>query len=154
MSGAFLRRFAGAAVALTFVGALTACSDDGASTGTDPVEVELGKAFSWDGYTVDAGWSLDGVERSVNGDTVTTPRVTGTITNTADEERAAIFEMVFSADSEPVATISCSAARMVKDQSQQFECPGLSATMPDDYDAIVVQQYVRDDGSGSGSTSG
>lgn len=139
-----------ALAALVCLGSLSACGGgDDVNDGTDPVEVEVGKAFSWNGFTVDAGWTLEGVQRSVNGNEVTTPNVKGSITNTLDDERAAIFEMVFSADSEPVATISCSAATMVKDQSQQFECPGLSATMPDDYDAIVVQEYVRDDGSSS-----
>lgn len=149
VTGGLVRRLSGALLALVLLGAVAGCSDDGGGTGTDPVEVEVGEAFSWNGFDVDDGWTLDGVERSVNGDTVTTPQVKGTITNTADEERAAIFEMVFSADSEPVATISCSAATMVTDQSQQFECPGLSATMPEDYDAVVVQEFVRDDGSSS-----
>lgn len=148
MSGGTVKRFATALVVLACLG-LGACSGDDVDTSSDPVEVEVGKAFSWNGFTVDDGWTLEGVERSVNGDTVTTPHVKGTITNTLDEDRAAIFEMVFSADSDPVATISCSAATMVKDQSQQFECPGLSATMPDDYDAVVVQEFVRDDGSSS-----
>jgi hypothetical protein len=33
---------------------------------------------------------------------------------------------------------------MLPDQSQRFVCPGLSATMPEDYDAVVVQEYGRD----------
>ena len=72
----------------------------------------------------------------------------GTITNRSDEERAAIFEMVFSADGEPVATLSCTAATMTTDQSQQFVCPGLAATMPEEYDAVVVQEFTRDTTSG------
>ena len=145
-----LRSSAAALVAVVLLGGLTACGgDDDVDTSTDPVEVEVGKAFSWNGYTVDDGWTLEAVERSVNGNAVTTPNVRGSITNTLDEERAPIFEMVFSADGSPVATLSCSAAKMVQDQSQQFECPGLSATMPDDYDAVVVQEYVREDGSSS-----
>ena len=32
---------------------------------------------------------------------------------------------------------------MVTDQSQQFVCPGLSATMPEDYDAVVVQEFAE-----------
>jgi hypothetical protein len=150
-----VKRLAGLLVVLGCLGMLSACSDDGVDTSADPVEVEVGKAFSWNGYTVDDGWTLTGVDRSVNGNTVTTPNVKGSITNTLDDERAAIFEMVFSTDGEPVATISCSSPKMVKDQSQQFECPGLSATMPEDYDAVVVQKYVRDTGNGdSGTTSG
>jgi ABC-type glycerol-3-phosphate transport system substrate-binding protein len=145
----------GAVLAVLCLGALSACSGNDVDTSSDPVEVEVGKAFSWNGFTVDDGWTLEGVQRSVNGNEVTTPNVKGSITNTLDDERAAIFEMVFSADSNPVATISCSAPKMVKDQSQAFECPGLSATMPEDYDAVVVQTYVRDTGNGdSGTTSG
>ena len=137
-------RLAGALVALACLGSLTACGDDDVNTSSDPVEVEVGKAFSWDGFAVDDGWTLKGVERSVNAETVTTPQVKGTITNKDDETRAAIFEMVFSADGDPVATVNCSAAKMESDQSMPFECPGLSATMPKDYDAVVVQEFSRD----------
>ena len=64
--------------------------------------------------------------------------------------------MVFSTDGEPVATVNCSAAKMATDQSMRFVCPGLSATMPEDYDAVVVQEFTRDSGSGedSGSSPG
>ena len=131
-------------VVLACLGALSACGDDEVSTSTDPVEVEVGKAFEWNGFAVEEGWELNGVERSVNAETVTTPQVRGTITNKADETRPAIFEMVFSADGEPVATVNCSAGEMELDQSMPFECPGLSATMPEDYDAVVVQEFRRD----------
>ena len=131
-----------ALVALACLGALSACGDD-VNTSKDPVEVEVGKAFEWNGFAVEEGWELNGIERSVNMEEVTTPEVKGTITNKADEERAAIFEMVFSADGEPVATLSCSAGKMTTDQSMEFICPGLSATMPEDYDAVVVQEFIR-----------
>ena len=52
------------------------------------------------------------------------------------------------ADGEPLATLNCTAASMATDQSQQFVCPGLSATMPEDYDAVVVQEFSRDTTSG------
>ncbi|MGF9754883.1 hypothetical protein AAII07_06750 [Microvirga sp. 0TCS3.31] len=134
-------------VALACLGALGACSSDDTSASTDPVEVEVGKAFTWNGFDVEDGWELNGIERSAGLDEVTTPEVKGTITNTSDEERTALFEMVFSADGSPVATLSCSAPVMVADQSQQFLCPGLSATMPEDYDAVVVQEFRRDTSS-------
>ena len=136
-----------ALVALACLGALSACGDD-LNTSKDPVEVEVGKAFEWNGFSVEDGWKLGGVQRSVDMEEVTTPEVKGTITNKTDEERAAIFEMVFSADGEPVATLSCSAGKMTTDQSMQFICPGLSATMPEDYDAVVVQEFTRDTTSG------
>ena len=141
------RSLGAALVVLTCMGGLSACGDDEVNTSTDPVEVEVGEAFEWNGFAVEEGWELNGVERSVNMEEVTTPEVKGTITNTSAEERAAIFEMVFSADGDPVATLSCSAAKMVEDQSKQFVCPGLSATMPEDYDAVVVQELRRDTSS-------
>lgn len=142
-------RHATAAVVLACLGALGACSDDdAASTSTDPVEVEVGEAFSWNGFEVEDGWELKAIERSVSMEEVVTPEVTGTIKNTSDEERAALFEMVFSADGSEVATVNCSARTMLPDQSQQLVCPGLSATMPEDYDAVVVQEFGRDTTSG------
>ncbi len=138
-----LRRALAAVVCL---GALSACGED-VNTSTDPVEVEVGESFEWNGFTVEDGWEINGIERSVNMQDVTTPEVKGTITNSSDEERTALFEMVFSADGEPLATVNCSAASMETDQSQQFLCPGLGATMPEDYDAVVVQELVRDSAS-------
>jgi hypothetical protein len=140
-------RLATVLVALACLGALGACGGDDGGTSTDPVEVEVGKAFSWNGFDVEDGWELNPIKRSAGLDEVTTPEVKGTIKNTSDEERAALFEMVFSTDGSPVATLSCSAATMVTDQSQQFICPGLSTTMPEDYDAVVVQEFRRDTSS-------
>ena len=141
-------RLAAGLVALACVGALAGCGDD-ASTSTDPVEVEVGKAFSWNGFSVEDGWTIKGIERSAGIDeTVTTPEVRGTIKNTSEEERAALFQMVFSNNGSEVATLSCSAPKMVTDQSQLFICPGLSATMPEDYDAVVVEQFSRNTSSG------
>ena len=139
-------RLATGLVALACLGALGACSSDDASTSTskDPVEVEVGKAFTWNGFDVEDGWELNGIKRSAGLEEVTTPEVKGTITNASDEQRVALFEMVFSTDGSPVATLSCSAPSMVADQSQQFICPGLSTTMPEDYDAVVVQEFRRD----------
>jgi hypothetical protein len=140
-----VRRTATALVVLACLGALGACGDDGStSTSTDPVEVEVGEAFSWNGFAVEDGWELNAIERSVSMEEVVTPEVKGTIKNTSDEERAALFEMVFSADGSELATVNCSARKMLPDQSQQLVCPGLGATMPEDYDAVVVQEYGRD----------
>lgn len=136
-------RLRAALVAVACLGALSACGGDDVNTSTDPVEVTLGEAFQWNSFSVDKGWVLNPVKRSAGVDEVTTPEVKGTITNLSDEERAAIFELVFSTDGEPVATLNCSAATMVADQSQQFVCPGLSAEMPEGYDAIVVQEFTR-----------
>ena len=142
-----MRRTTTALVVLACLGALGACSDDdggSSSRSTDPVEVEVGEAFTWNGFAVEDGWELKAIERSVSMEEVVTPEVTGTIKNTSDEERAALFEMVFSADGSELATVNCSARKMLPDQSQQLVCPGLGATMPEDYDAVVVQEYGRD----------
>ena len=144
----------GTVLAVVCLTALASCSDDtAAATGTDPVEVEVGKAFEWNGFSVEDGWKVVGIDRAVDMEQVTTPEVSGTIVNTSDEERAAIFQIVFSTDGEPVATVNCSAATMTKDQSMRFICPGLSATMPADYDAVVVQEFTRGDGSGQDTSS-
>ena len=60
--------------------------------------MEVGKAFAWNGFDVEDGWELNAIKRSAGLEEVTTPEVKGTITNTSDEERAALFEMVFSTD--------------------------------------------------------
>jgi hypothetical protein len=148
-------RLAAALLTVACLGALGACSDDegtssdsSASTSTDPVEVEVGKTFTWNDYTVDDGWKLRGIKRSAGFEEVTTPEVKGTITNTSDEERTALFEMVFSTGGSPVATLSCSAPSMGTGESQEFICPGLAATMPEDYDAVVVREFRSDTTSG------
>ena len=137
-------RLRGAALVLVCAATLAGCGGgDDVTTSTDPVEVEVGKTFSWNGFVVEDGWELNGIERSAGTEEVTTPEVKGTIKNTLDEERAAIFRMVFSADGDPVATLNCSAGKMLKDQSQELICPGLNTTMPEDYDAVVVQEFTR-----------
>ena len=141
-----LARLRGALVVLACVTTLAGCGGgDGGdvNTGTDPVEVEVGTTFSWNSFVVEDGWEINGIKRSTGAEDVTTPEVRGTIKNVLDEERAAIFQMVFSADGDPVATVNCSAAKMVEGQSQEFICPGLNATMPEDYDAVVVQEFTR-----------
>ncbi len=102
-------RLAGALVALACLGSLNACGGDDVVTSTDPVEVEVGKAFSWGDYSIDDGWTLEAIKRSAGGEEVTTPEVKGTITNHADEERSAVY--------------------------------------PTGYDAVVAQEFRRDDTS-------
>ena len=154
-----MRRAATALVALVSLVAFAGCGGDDDSDGGDvntsaePVEVEVGETFTWNGYVVEDGWKVEGIERSVNMETVTTPEVSGTIVNRTDDERAPIFQMVFSADGDALATVNCSAAKMVLDQSMQFICPGINTTMPEGYDAVVVRAYSRDSGSDSGSDS-
>ncbi len=133
----------GTLVVLACLGGLSACGGDDLNTSTDPVEVKVGKAFEWNGFEVEDGWELDAVQRVAGADEVTNAEVKGTITNRSADERTALFQIVLSADGEPIATINCSAGTMTTDQSQALICPGLSATMPDDYDAVVVQEFSR-----------
>ncbi len=137
-----------ALVALGCLGALSACGGNDVNTSTDPVEVEVGKAFEWNSFSVDDGWKVTPIKRAAGTDEVTTPEVRGTITNLSDEQRTALFQLVFSADGKPLATVNCSAAKMTTDQSQEFLCPGLGATMPEGYDAVVVQELTQDNRTG------
>lgn len=137
-----------ASLVLACVVTLAACGGgDDVVTSTDPVEVEVGKSFSWDGFVVEDGWELTPIKRSAGAEEVTTPEVRGTIRNTSDEERTALFQMVLSADGDALATVNCSAGTMVEGQSQEFICPGLNTAMPEDYDAVVVQEFTRDTSS-------
>ena len=153
---------AGAALALVCALALAGCSDGGdqgngtaESDGTEPVEVTVGEEFTWNDFTVEKGWTIEGIERSIDIEQkVTTPEVKGTIVNNSSEERAAIFQMVFSVEGDPVSTVNCTAPTMVEDQSMQFLCPGINTTMPEDYDTVTVMPYVRDTGSSDGDDSG
>lgn len=135
----------GAVLVVACVATLAGCGGGGddVNTGTDPVEVEVGKTFSWDGYVVEDGWEINGIERSTGAEQVTTPEVKGTIKNVLDESRTALFELVFSKDGDPLATVNCSAATMAEGQSQEFLCTGLNTTMPQDYDEVVVQEFSR-----------
>lgn len=134
-----------AVLVLACAATLAACGGgDDVDTSTDPVEVEVGKSFSWNGFVVDDGWELNPIKRSAGAEQLVTPEVKGTIANKIDETRTALFELVFSQGGEPVATVNCSAAEMGPEQSQQFLCTGLNTTMPEDYDAVVVQEFTRD----------
>jgi hypothetical protein len=143
-------------LALTLAWSLAGCGGDDKPDpdSTAPVEVTVGKEFSWNGFTVDDGWQVKGIKRSVDMQEVTTPEVSGTITNHSDEERAALFQMVFSTDGDPQATVNCSAAKMVKDQSMQLLCPGLNTIMPEDYDTVTVMPFQRGTGTTGGDDSG
>lgn len=122
---------------------------------TAPVEVTVGKQFTWNEFTVEDGWKIKGVQRSVDiQDEVTTPEVSGSIVNNSTEVRAAIFQMVFSVKGEAVATVNCSAPVMIEDQSMRFLCPGINTTMPKDYDTVTVLPYTRDTGKSDSGESG
>ena len=151
------RRGRAALLAVVCALALGGCSggnDEPDPSSTEPVEVTVGEAFTWNDFTVEDGWEITGVERSVDMETVTTPEVSGTIVNNAAEERAAIFQLVFSVEGDSVATVNCSAPKMAEDQSMEFLCPGVNTTMPEDYDTVTVMEYVRDTGEPESDESG
>lgn len=136
--------------------ALAGCSDDAdGGSSTDPIEVEVGKEFTWNDFTVEDGWEITPVKRTMGVEDIDSLTVKGSIVNNAAEERAPIFEMVLSLDGDEKAALTCSSMKLVQDQSGAFECPGLGAVMPKDYDTVTVREYVRDGGSGQpGSDSG
>ena len=141
------QRVAGPVLALTCAMALAGCSgeDEAKADPTAPVKVTMGESFTWNDFTVEDGWKLAGVERGIGvQEKVVTPEVSGTLVNDSSEERTALFQMVFTKDGDPVATVNCSAPSMIEDQSMPFLCPGINTTMPDDYDAITVLPFEGD----------
>jgi hypothetical protein len=150
------RRTAAAVLALVALSGLAGCGgeDERDPSSKAPLEVSVGDAFTWNDFTIEDGWTVKGVERSVDLETVTTPEVSGTLVNNSSEERAAIFQLVFSVEGDPEATVNCSAPTMVEDQSMQFLCPGVNTTMPEDYDTVTVMEFVRDTGGSDSDESG
>ena len=148
-------RAVGALVALVCAAALAGCSgDEPQASSTAPLEVTVGESFTWNDFTVEDGWELTTVERSIGmEDAVVTPRIHGSIVNNSEEERAPLFQLVLSQEGEPQATLNCSAMKLAQEQSAAFECPGLGSIMPAAYDAVTVRELRRDTGeSGSGQS--
>lgn len=135
-------------VALACAAALAGCSDAEADhpveKGTGPLSVEVGEEFSWNGFRVEDGWTVEPVDREVGvQQTQTSPEVKGSVVNEGAADRAVIFEMVFVSEGSPLATVNCSAQKLAADQSAAFECPGFGQDMPMDYDEVVVQEISR-----------
>ena len=158
-------RVAGSVVTLACALALVACSSDDTSEpdadsdagadATAPVKVSEGEEFTWNDFTVEDGWKIRGVQRSIEiSEEILTPEVSGTIVNNSAEERAAIFQMVFSVEGDAVARVNCTAPKMVEDQSMAFLCPGINTTMPADYDTLTVMEVERDSGTSDSDDSG
>ena len=65
-----------------------------------------------------------------------------------------LYAQVFSADGSELATVNCSARKMLPDQSQRFVCPGLSAAMPEEIRTSLRTYSSSSRGSASrGKTS-
>lgn len=129
--------------------ALAACTGDESrdAASDEPLKVGLGEGFTWNDFTVEEGWTITSITRNAGMEQVTSPEISGSVVNDASEARYALFEIVLVQDGKPRATVKCSSEELVEDQSGDLDCPGLGATMPEDYDSIVVQPISHDDGS-------
>lgn len=135
-----------AALTTLLLGSLSACGeDDKAAADPDaPQEVQLGEEFSWNGFTVPAGWSIETEQQMMGLDEVTKPLIEGEITNDEAEERFALFEFVFAAEGEPVSTIHCNTfEKLAEGDTTDLQCDGIGQPVPTDYDRIVVQPITR-----------
>ena len=138
----FLRGLLPALLLLLAVG----CSDDPKSElADDPtaaVKVELGKAFTWNDFTVADGWAIESSKESINMEEVDRPFITGEVTNDSDEARFAVFEFVFVADGKLQSTIRCTSLEIPIGETTALGCPGFQ-DVPQGYDLIQVQEITR-----------
>ena len=131
---------------------LTGCSDsdssdtgDGADQSADAtagVEVEVGKEFTWNGFTVADGWKLGASEQSINMEDVQRPFITGQVTNDAEEPRFALFEFAFVADGALQSTIRCTSDKIPSGKTVDLACPGFEK-VPSANDLIQVREITR-----------
>lgn len=134
-------RAAAAACLLALV--MSGCGGDAGLGNTDPVVVEVGESFQWNGFQIRKGWTLDSVESARGGEQVQQPVVRGDVTNLGDESRFAIFEIVFLQGGKALTSLPCSSEKIAQDKTAVFECPGFGKVFPSDYDEIQVQEFVR-----------
>lgn len=133
-----------AALLLAPVLALGACSEDEPVDPEAPVDVEVGEEFSWNGFTVPAGWEYDTITEQVALEQQTHPLVRARVVNDGDEARSALFEFVFVAEGDALATVRCnSTEELDPEQEGDLFCPGYGEPVPEGYDTIVVQPVTR-----------
>lgn len=138
------RRTRAALLVLAPVLALGACGEDEPADPRAPLTVEVGEEFTWDDFTVPAGWEYDTITEQVGLEQQTHPLVRAKVVNDADEERSALFEIVFVAEGDAVATIRCnSTEKLGPDDEGDLFCPGYGEPVPDAYDQVVVQPVTR-----------
>lgn len=138
------RALAAALLVLAPVLALGACGGDEPADPEAPVTVEVGKEFSWNGFTVPSGWEYDTITEQVALEEQTHPLVRAKVVNDGDEARSALFELVFVSDGDVLATINCtSTEELDPDQEGDLFCPGYGQPVPDGYDKVVVQPVTR-----------
>ena len=133
-----------AALLLAPVLALGACSEDEPVDPEAPVDVEVGEEFSWNGFTVPAGWEYDTVTEPVALEEQTHPLVRAKVINEGDEARSALLEFVFVAEGDALATVRCnSTEELAPDEEGDLFCPGFGEPVPEGYDQVVVQPVTR-----------
>ena len=124
--------------------ALGGCSEDEPADPEAPVDVEVGEEFTWNGFTVPAGWEYDTITETVALEQQEHPLVRARVVNEADEARSALFEFVFVAEGEALATIRCnSTEELAPDQEGDLFCPGYGEPVPEGYETVVVQPVTR-----------
>ena len=129
-----------ALLALAPLLALGACGGDEPADPEAPVTVDVGKEFSWNGFTVPAGWEYDTLTEQVAMEQQTHPVVRARVVNDGDEKRSALFEFVFVAGGDALATVKCNSTdKLAPGQQGDLFCPGFGQPVPDGYDKIVVQ---------------
>ena len=137
-----------ALAALLLLLAVGCSDDDSAKDKTDDptakVQVELGKKFTWNDFTVSQGWALETTTQMIEMEEQDQPFITGEVTNNADEARFAVFEFVFAGDGKLQATIHCtSELKLAPGKSSPMDCPGFGQVVPRGYDLIQVQPVTR-----------
>jgi hypothetical protein len=137
-------RAALATCALVVVPLLAGCGGAGGDGGDNGDEaIEVGRSFTYEGYQVEDGWTLEKVERDVAMETMTQAEVRGEVTNTNDQAGYALFELVFARQGDEVATVRCSSSKLAPDETGELLCPGFGSSYPEDYDTIVAQAIRR-----------
>lgn len=138
------RARAAALLVLAPVLALGACGEDEPADPQAPLTVEVGEEFTWNGFTVPAGWEYDTITESVALEDQTHPLVRARVVNDGDEARSALFELVFAAKGDALATIKCSSTEeLAPEQEGNLFCPGYGQPVPEGYDTVVVQAVTR-----------
>jgi ABC-type glycerol-3-phosphate transport system substrate-binding protein len=111
---------------------------------TAKVEVQLGKEFTWNDFTVSDGWALETTKQMVEMEEQDQPFITGEVTNDGDEKRFAVFEVIFVGNGNLQATIHCtSELELGPGEASPMDCPGFGQVMPKGYDLIQVQPITR-----------
>ena len=136
-----------AAVLLALVPALALGACGGEEEEADPrapLTVEVGEEFTWDGWTVPAGWEYDTITEQVAMEQQEHPLVRAKVVNEGDEARSALFEFVFVAEGDALATVKCnSTSELGPDEEGDLFCPGFGQPVPEGYDQVVVQPVTR-----------